>query len=346
MVGLVLEGGGVKGAYQVGAYKALKKCGIKFDAIVGSSIGSLNAALLVAHKERALYKWWTLANVGRVLGLSDDYINIMNNSNSKYEKTLYSLKEVFSIVSKKGIDINGLRDEIKQLVSEKEIRNSNIEYGLNTVRLKDLKPLYLFKDDIPIGKMYDYMLASCFLPVFKKQKLDNEYFIDGGFYDVSPSNMLENKGYNLIYIIGVSGIGIKHKKINKANIVTITPSKDLGSTLNVNRKQINDNIKLGYYDTIKKIKKLDGYKYIFKRKKDSFYSKLLKRIDKDTLEYFQNMFVTVDDKELVIKSLEYVLKNEKKSYYRVYSPRLEILNIKRMNSNDKVYEFIKKFILL
>ena len=31
MKGLVLEGGGAKGAFQIGAYKALKELGIKFD---------------------------------------------------------------------------------------------------------------------------------------------------------------------------------------------------------------------------------------------------------------------------------------------------------------------------
>ena len=47
MKGLVLEGGGTKGAYQLGAYKALKELGVEFDGVVGTSIGALNAAFIV-----------------------------------------------------------------------------------------------------------------------------------------------------------------------------------------------------------------------------------------------------------------------------------------------------------
>lgn len=45
--GLVLSGGGAKGAYEVGVWKALKEYGIaqKITAMSGSSVGGLNAAL-------------------------------------------------------------------------------------------------------------------------------------------------------------------------------------------------------------------------------------------------------------------------------------------------------------
>ena len=46
MRGLALEGGGAKGSYEIGAYIALKELGYKFDMVAGTSIGSLNAALI------------------------------------------------------------------------------------------------------------------------------------------------------------------------------------------------------------------------------------------------------------------------------------------------------------
>ena len=45
--GLVLEGGGTKGAYQIGAYKAFKDVGIQVTGIAGTSLGALNGALIV-----------------------------------------------------------------------------------------------------------------------------------------------------------------------------------------------------------------------------------------------------------------------------------------------------------
>ncbi len=47
-VGLVLSGGGAKGAYQVGVLKALNELNIQVDAVAGASIGSLNGAIIAA----------------------------------------------------------------------------------------------------------------------------------------------------------------------------------------------------------------------------------------------------------------------------------------------------------
>ena len=55
MNGLVLAGGGVKGSYQIGAYLAFKSCGIKIDGVVGTSIGSFNAALIVSGMEKDIW---------------------------------------------------------------------------------------------------------------------------------------------------------------------------------------------------------------------------------------------------------------------------------------------------
>jgi len=46
-IGLVLTGGGAKGAYQVGCWKALRQAGItQFKAIAGTSVGAMNAVLI------------------------------------------------------------------------------------------------------------------------------------------------------------------------------------------------------------------------------------------------------------------------------------------------------------
>ena len=47
MVGLILEGGGSRGSYQVGAYKALIEIGIDIQGVAGTSIGAINGAFIV-----------------------------------------------------------------------------------------------------------------------------------------------------------------------------------------------------------------------------------------------------------------------------------------------------------
>ncbi len=58
MTGLVLEGGGAKGAFHVGAVKALKEIGIEYDAVVGASIGSINGALIATDELKKLEDLW------------------------------------------------------------------------------------------------------------------------------------------------------------------------------------------------------------------------------------------------------------------------------------------------
>lgn len=47
-VGLVLSGGGAKGAYQAGVLRGLSELGVVVDAVSGASIGSLNAAMVAS----------------------------------------------------------------------------------------------------------------------------------------------------------------------------------------------------------------------------------------------------------------------------------------------------------
>jgi len=59
---LVFQGGGALGAYQAGVYQALHEAGIEPDWIIGTSIGAINAALIVGNEPQcrlnALEEFW------------------------------------------------------------------------------------------------------------------------------------------------------------------------------------------------------------------------------------------------------------------------------------------------
>ena len=55
---LVLSGGGARGAYQVGVWKALEELNIKCDIVVGSSVGSINGALYTQGDFNKAYNLW------------------------------------------------------------------------------------------------------------------------------------------------------------------------------------------------------------------------------------------------------------------------------------------------
>jgi len=342
MIGLVLAGGGVKGSYQVGAYFALKKCGIKIDGVVGTSIGSFNAAMIVSKKENELYNFWKNVDVGELLKFNTKYTDSVNNK-EKFKELIYGIEQMTLIVKNQGISNTNLKSLLKEMIDEEKIRNSYMDYGLVTVRVKDLKPLYLFKEDMKKGKMPEYILASCNLPVFKKEKLiDDEYYIDGGFYDINPINMLLNKGYKKVYSIEIQGIGLKQKIVDKSKVVRITPSRFLGSTLNVNKKKINENIKLGYYDTLKVIKKYDGYNFIFKKYPNMLYNMLVRKVDNDLLLRCKRYLNAKNNKELIIRALEYVMIKEGATYFNIYSIFKQIKHIKEDKHHNFIYTFVKE----
>lgn len=343
MTGLVLAGGGVKGSYQVGAYLALKKCGIKIDGVVGTSIGSFNAAVIASGKDAELYNFWKNVNIGELLNFNTKYTDSVNNKD-KFKELIYGIEEMTLIVKNKGIDNKNLKNVLNEMVDEEKIRKNSMDFGLVTVRVNDLKPLCLFKEDMKEGKIPEYILASCNLPVFKKEKLiDNKYYIDGGFYDNNPISMLLNKGYNKIYSIDIQGLGFKQKVKDEDKVIRITPSRFLGSTLNVNKKKINENIKLGYYDTLKVIKNYDGYNFIFKKYSKLLYNTLARKIDKDLYKRCKRYFQAKDNKELILKALEYVMMKEDGTYFKVYK-LFEQINFVKHNTKNKhfVYEFIKQ----
>ncbi len=346
MNGLVLAGGGVKGSYQVGAYLAFKTCGIKIDGVVGTSIGSFNAALIVCGMEKELYEFWKNVDVGELLHFNSKYIKSVNDKD-KFKELIYGIEELTIIVKNKGIDNSNLKEILSEMIDEEKIRNSKMDYGLVTVKVNDLKPLYIFKEDMKKGKIPEYILASCNLPVFKVQKLiDDKYYIDGGFYDNNPINMLIDRGYKKIYSIEVQGIGFAKKIKDKSKVTRITPSRFLGSTLNVNKSKINENIKLGYYDTLKVLKNYDGYNFIFKNSRMLLYNTLIRHEDKELLNKVKKYFNAKDNKEIILKSLEYVMVKEDMTYFKVYNVLSLIKEIKKINKKHFVYEFIKNLKIL
>jgi len=342
MTGLVLAGGGVKGAYQVGSYLAFKKCGIKIDGVVGTSIGSFNAALIVSGMEKELYNFWKNVNVGELLHFNTKYTDSVNNKD-KFKELIYSIEQMTLIVKNKGINTSNLKKILSEMIDEEKIRKSYMDYGLVTVRVNDLKPLYLFKDDMKKGKIPEYILASCNLPVFKTEKLiDNNYYIDGGFYDNNPINMLLNKGYDKIYSVEIQGIGFKQKANSSDKIISIKPSRFLGSTLSVNKSKINENIKLGYYDTLKILKNYDGYNFIFKKYNKLLYNTLARKVPKDLYKRVKRYFKAKDNKELIIKALEYTMIKEEVTYFNVYKLLKQIKFVKNETKNKHfVYDFVK-----
>ncbi len=344
MVGIALEGGGVRGSYQAGVISAFLECRIKFDGVCGTSIGALNASIIASGEGAKLATIWRSMNMGQVFGFSDEFIKAVNSENFHFNNIETFIKEGFSILLKKGIELEGVKKVIDEYLDVDKLYNSPIDYGLVTVRLKDFKPLYLWKKDMNKEKLRDYIIASSFLPFFRREKLiNNEYYLDGGFRDLGPVNMMLEKGYDKVYLIKVHGVGISRKYDKNANVIEINPKRSLGGVMDLNPQQIDENIKMGYYDAIRLLKKLDGINYVFTSKNEKYYRFINRNVSRKLYHRVSHFFKTNNYKDTTIKALEYIMQKEKYNYYEIYKPSKVIKKIQKTTEfNNFILNYIKK----
>jgi len=265
MFGLVLEGGGARGAYHVGAYKAIRELNIEIGGIAGTSIGAINGAMMVQGDYELLEKIWLSVDSYELFDLDEKTVEDLRNFNLRNINFSYLLHQSKEILSNRGLDTSRIRELFDYYIDEEKIRSSNIDFGIVTVNLTDKKPMELMKEDIPEGKLIDFLIASANLPAFRIEEMDGKKYLDGGFYNNLPIDILANKGYKNIIAVRTLAIGIIRKaKIKDLNIIFIQPVESLGSmlgALDFNRERAEEYINLGYYDAMKVFKKLKGFKY-------------------------------------------------------------------------------------
>ena len=86
----MLEGGGAKGAYQIGAWKALREAGVKIRGVAGTSVGALNGALIcMGDMDRAEGLWKDIA-YSKVMDVDD---SLMAKLFDKEGRRLERIKE-------------------------------------------------------------------------------------------------------------------------------------------------------------------------------------------------------------------------------------------------------------
>ncbi len=288
MYGVVLEGGGARGAYQVGVWKALREVGIEYTGVAGTSVGALNGAMMIQGDFEKAFEIWYEMEPSKVMKVDEDLYDNLYNREMVLDNAYQLLHYVKSLFKEKGMDITPLRQMLSEHIDESRIRQSGIEFGMVTVSLSDLNPLKLFLPDIPEGKLIDYLLASARLPVFQKHMIDGKAFLDGGFYDNFPVNLLVSKDYHDIIAVKLTRMGLKRwKKIEKTNITLISPSESLGSMLDFTNQRVRENIQMGYYDALRELKGYEGKQYCIevKENKDYFFN-LFFRIDHEKLKIF------------------------------------------------------------
>jgi NTE family protein len=272
MAGLILEGGGAKGSYHVGVWKALRELGIDIDGVAGTSIGAINGAYIIQGDFDLAWEIWHNMKPTHVFKGDEKLMNKiirMDLETGDFNKIHASLKR---FISEGGLDITPLRQLLKKTLNEDVIRRTDKVFGFVTVSLTDFKPLDVYLSQIPDGMLTEYLMASANLPVFKLERIEGKLYIDGGFYDNLPVRLLQQKGFKELICVESQGIGLKQKfDENGLTLTRLYPSGDLGKTLEVLPETLHRNMKMGYYDTLKHYRGYHGKLYYVDQLRESSY---------------------------------------------------------------------------
>ncbi len=278
-IGLVLEGGGVKGAYHCGVVKTLLDNGYSFDGVSGTSIGAINGAFIVQDNGNTavMERFWNTINLESVLDVKDvDIASLLSKEKDNYLK--YYLN-YFTLV-KKNIGIAGdtLLRLLNEFIDEDKIRNSKLDFSLTTFSITERKPQSIDLEDIPQGKLVEYLFASAYCLGFKPPKIGEQLFIDGGVYDNMPINPLLSKGYNRIVVVRTNRKKPRTPALIRrdAKISYITPSEYLGHAFNIDFDAQKNNFHIGV---------MDAKRFLFNYGGDRFYFSDKYNLD---WEYFWN----------------------------------------------------------
>lgn len=342
---LIFSGGGAKGAYEVGVWKALKELNINCDIVTGTSIGSINGALYAQGDIDVAIKLWKSLN-----------INMVFEDKIEYSNEIELIKNYLEKVKEGGLEPSKLKENLEKSIDIEKVYNSKIDYGLATVEYPTLRLVELSKNEIPKSKFIDYLIASSTVyPVFKLKKIDDNKYIDGGFRKTMPIDLATKLGATNYIIVNISTTNKMYKPKRNKNIIYIKPNNDIGQALVFDGAVAERSMRYGYNDTMKVMKKLYGKKYTFKNI-DNYYKKndvfVSKTIYLNTLEYLGSIFSIDDSKIYKISDFNNILKE--KMSQEVYNKNVkfkDILNNKEKvifiyhaitnNSINKIYDIIK-----
>ena len=343
---LVLGGGGAKGSYQIGAWKALKEMGFEFHSIIGTSVGALNGAVIALDDYDSALHMWENITIDKVINipkefLKDGKINI-NPANIKHIKDFQK-----SLSDNSGLDNTPLKNLLTHYIDEKKIRKSGIDLGVVTYEFNSLKPCEIFMDAMKEGELHDYLLASSTFPGFKLTTIDGKKYVDGGLHDNVPISTAKERGYKRLIVIDVSGLGV-HKKpdIYNTETIYIKNSSDTGGVFDFDPENARRNIDMGYRDTMKIFGKYTGIEYFYEHDDRTVHDLELVMVSdafmKECRKEFDSKIVNFLGKP-VVNVIRNILPENFRNFRDIVIPLVECAALSLKLDKDRLYDY-KEFI--
>ena len=279
-IGIVFVGGGGKGAYQIGVWKALDELSLchKIKAVSGTSVGALNGAMFCTQKLDSAVSAWS--NISEKAILSREFVSTIPDAIKNYRK---------GIVHDSWFSNNGLKKMIEQYLDLTAIKNSKIVFFacaskiskdallynsvksfsqknilhkiISTSYLKLLKTVssacYFNVQQYDEDIIQDIILSSAAIPlIFPDIIIDDDIYVDGGLQDNVPIAPLYNAGFDKIFIVDLdSESTISTEKFPNSQFLRLSlhennEFQNMKDTFNFTAKNAAIKMEKGYNDCI------------------------------------------------------------------------------------------------
>ncbi len=263
---LVLSGGGSRGAYECGAWQALRELNVRLDGVYGTSIGALNAALVAQGDLDAAVSLWSNISIRQIVAVEED-------EDFSVESMLSRKRDIIPFLLENAhnfkMDVSPLVRLMHEKLDEGRVRASGMRLGMMLTRVPQLGGRAVRLEEIPQGQLADYLLASasCF-PIFPLKEIDGEKYMDGGYVDNMPIAMAIEDGAEEVIAVDIHPQPVHPEYACMPFLKQIHPLHDLGGFMDFNPQLLRRSRMMGYYDTMKAYGRFDGIRYTFTRVND------------------------------------------------------------------------------
>lgn len=264
-VGLVLAGGGGKGAYFIGVWKALIEYGVdkNITSLSGTSVGALNSVLFAQSDYDIAERVWRKISSDKILKVDIKKIVLGLLGTGFIKGELAVLNLIFREFYGSGIfSREGLIEIIDEDINLSYVSNCVLDIYAAAYNTNTLKVDYLKINNRSNEKIKKILLASSALPViYDKVEINGQYYIDGSIKDNIPIKPLYEDGLRNFIVVHLGRDSLINKnQFKDANIIEIVPSLAQGDlitgTLDFSQEGVDKRIKQGYQDAIRVLKPL------------------------------------------------------------------------------------------
>ncbi|MBO0455201.1 patatin-like phospholipase family protein [Enterococcus hulanensis] len=287
--GLVLGGGGARGAYQIGVWKALLEKDIQFEVITGTSVGGLNGALIAQGDYNQALALWEEIETDKVLDITFKEVEELDFSAQVDQLRTF----IRTSLQQRGVSSEPLRRLLEERLEAQKI-HAGCPFYVVTTKVPVFQEIVVPIHKCPEEDIIDWLLASsAFFPMMAMAKIKGELYVDGGYRNNLPVDVALQTPITELIVVDVHGPGFdkKYRLPDETAELVLASPWSLGDLLLFQSDRSSENIDLGYLETKRAFGELQGYRYFFSRRAD------FEVITKAFFRYLQNK-LAVDMKAL------------------------------------------------